>query len=141
MKFLLYLGIAIAAVVTFFSGSLPYTLVSDQESLQGVEFSGEEPIAAEIVECKIDDSKSLKPGATFETEFRARLRNNTNRFVAISTIGEVFDPRGSSMGMNSQLLVLNPNSAEETRFTMLKPFTTSGHYTCDMRYTVGRFEY
>ena len=37
MKLLLYLGIAIAAVVLFFSGSLPYTLIYDQESLQGVE--------------------------------------------------------------------------------------------------------
>ena len=33
-------------------------------------------IAAEVVECEIDDKDSLKPGATFRTNFKARLRNN-----------------------------------------------------------------
>ena len=138
MKFLLYLGMAIAAVALFFSGSLPYTLVNDPESLQGVKYSGEEPIAAEVVECEIDDTRSLGRGATFATTFNARLRNNTDRFVAMSTIGEVFDPSGNTIGMNSQMLILNPNSAEETRFKLNAPFTTNGHYTCELRYTVGR---
>jgi len=141
MKLLLFLGAAIAAVAVFFSGSLPYTLIYEQESLQGVEYSGKEPIVAEVVKCEIDDSKSLALGATFETTFKAKLRNNTDRFVAISAIGEVFDPRGRSMGMNSQLFVLNPNAAEETRFRSNTVFTTNGNYTCEMRYTVGRFKY
>ena len=80
-------------------------------------------------------------GATFKTDFNARLRNNTNRFVAISTIGEVFDPQGRSLGMNSQMLVLNPDAVEETRFHLNTVFTIGGNYTCDMRYAVGRFEY
>ena len=141
MKFLLFLGIAIAAVAVFFSGSLPYTLIYDEESLHDVKYGSEEPIAAEIVKCEVDDTKSLTPGAALNTTFKAKLRNNTDRFIAISAIGEVFDPRGRSMGMNSQLFVLNPNSSEETRFKSNTPFTTNGTYTCEMRYTVGRFEY
>ena len=140
MKFLLYLGIAIAAVALFFSGSLPYTLVNDPESLQGVKHSGEGPIAAEVVECEIDDTRTLGRGATFETTFNARLRNNTDRFVAMSTIGEVFDPGGNPIAMNSQMFVVSPESAEETRFKLNAPFTTNGHYTCELRYTVGRFK-
>lgn len=141
MKFMLYLGSAIAAVSLFFSGSLPYTLINDQESLHGVAYVGEEPIAAETVKCKIDDANSLMRGATFKTAFRVKLRNNTNRFVVISTIGEVFDPSGHSLDVNAQMFVLNPNSSEETRFQSNATFTTNGNYSCDMRYTVGRFKH
>lgn len=139
MKFLLYLGLAIAAVAIFFSGSLPYTLIYDQQSLQGVKYSGEEPLAAEVLGCKIDESRSMAPGATFETTFEARLRNNTDRYLAVSTIGEVNDPGGNPISMTSRMLVLSPDSAEEARFTLKAVFTTTGNYTCDMRYTVGRF--
>lgn len=140
MKFLLYLGIAIAAVVLFFSGSLPYTLIYDQQSLQDVKHSGEEPIAAEVVECDIDDSRSLGRGATFKTTFNARLRNNTDRFIAMSTNGQVFDSGGSPISSNSRMFVLNPNSFEEVAFTLNASFTTSGHHTCELRYTVGQFK-
>ncbi len=141
MKFLLFLGMVIAAVAVFFSGSLPYTLINDEESLQGVEYDGEEPIAAEVVKCKVDDTRSLSIGDALNTTFRAELRNNTNRYVTISAIGEVFDPMGRSMGMNSQLFVLSPNSTEETQFKSNTPFTVSVTYTCEMRYAIGRFKY
>ncbi|MBT8099684.1 MAG: hypothetical protein KJO82_08035 [Gammaproteobacteria bacterium] len=140
MKFLLYLGIAIASVVLFFSGSLPYTLIYDQKSLQGLKYSSEEPITADVIECEIDDKKSYVRGATFETSFEAKLRNHTNRFVVVSSIGEVFDPSGNSMGMKSQVFVLNPNSSDGTRYMTKSPFTTNGRYSCEMRYTIGRFE-
>ena len=139
MKFLLIVGAAIAAVALFFSGSLPYTLVSDQESLQGVKHSGDVPIAEEILECQVDDKRSYVRGATFVTTFKARLRNNTNRFVTISTIGEVSDPSGSPLKMHSQILMLSPDAVEETQFTLNATFTTNGYYGCDIRYTVGRF--
>ena len=140
MKLLLFIVISIAAAAVFFSGSLPYTLVYDQTSLQGIEFEGDEPLTAEVVECKIDDKRSYARGATFETTFTARLRNNTSRFVAVSAIGEVFDPSGSPLRMNSRLLVLSPEASEETRFRLNSTFTTNGHYGCEMRYTVGRFK-
>ncbi len=141
MKFLLFLGMVIAAVAVFFSGSLPYTLINDEESLQSVEYDGEEPIAAEVVKCEVDDTRSLSIGDALNTTFRAELQNNTNRYVTISAIGEVFDPSGRSMGMNSQLFVLSPNSTEETQFKSNTPFTVSGNYTCEMRYAIGRFKY
>jgi hypothetical protein len=141
MKFLLFLGMAVAAVAVFFSGSMPYTLISDEESLRGVEYDGKEPIAAKVVKCEVDDTRNLTMGDALNTTFRVELQNNTNRFVTISAIGEVFDPMGRSMGMNSQLFVLNPNSTEETQFRSNTPFTVSGTYTCEMRYAIGRFEY
>ncbi len=141
MKFLLFLVVLIAAVAVFFSGSLPYTLIYDVESLRDVKSGSEEPIAAEVVKCEVDDANSLTPGAALNATFTAKLRNNTDRFIAISAIGEVFDPRGHSMSMNSQLFVLNPNSSEETRFKSHTPFIINGTYTCQMRYTVGRFDY
>lgn len=141
MKFLLFLGMVIAAAAVFFSGSLPYTLIHDEESLQDVEYDGEEPIEAEVVTCEVDDTRSLRPGDALNTTFKAELRNNTDRFITISAIGEVFDPMGRSMGMNSQLFVLNPKSSEETQFKSNTPFTTNGTYTCEMRYAVGRFKY
>ena len=52
MKTLLYLGAAIAAVSLFFSGSVPYSLIYDRQSLQGVEYSGKEPLVAEVVRCE-----------------------------------------------------------------------------------------
>ncbi len=141
MKFLLFLGMVIAAVAVFFSGSLPYTLIYDEESLHDVKYDSDEPIAVEIVKCEVDDSKGLTPGVALDTTFKAKLRNNTDRFIAMSAIGEVFDPTGRSMGMNSQMFVLNPNSSEETQFKSNTPFTVDGTYTCEMRYTVGRFDY
>ncbi len=141
MKFLLFLGVAAAAVAVFFSGSMPYTLIYDEESLHDVKYGGDEPLAAEVVKCEVDDTRSLTVGDALNTTFKAKLLNNTDRFIAISAIGEVFDPMGRSMGMNSQLFVLNPNSSEETQFKSNTPFTTGGTYTCEMRYAVGRFEY
>ena len=139
MRLLLFVGVPIAAVAIFFSGSFPYTLIHDESSLQGIQYTGDEPIEAEVVECEVDDARRLDLGAALNTTFRAKLRNNTDRFVAISAIGEVFDPRGRSMGMNSQLILLNPNSSEETRFRSNTPYTGDGAYTCEMRYAVGRF--
>jgi hypothetical protein len=141
MKFLLFLGLVGAAVAVFFSGSLPYTLIYDEDSLRDVTSGSEEPIEAEVVRCDVDDTNSLKPGAALNATFKTELRNNTDRYVAISAIGEVFDPRGRSMSMNSQLFVLSPNSSEETRFMSRTPFTTAGTYTCEMRYAIGRFDY
>ena len=141
MKFLLFLAAVGAAIAVFFSGSMPYTLIYDEESLRDVQSGSEEPIAAEVVKCEVDDATSLRPGAALNATFTAQIRNNTDRFIAISAIGEVFDPRGRSMSMNSQMFVLNPNSSEETRFRSNTPFTTDGIYTCEMRYTIGRFEY
>ena len=130
-----------AAVMVFFSGSLPYTLIYDEESLRDVTSGSKKPIEVEVVKCEVDDARNLTLGAALNTTFTAKLQNNTNRYIAISAIGEVFDPRGRSMSMNSQLFVLSPNSSEETRFKSKTPFTADGIYTCEMRYAIGRFEY
>ncbi|MEL7187741.1 MAG: hypothetical protein AAFN50_15100 [Pseudomonadota bacterium] len=138
MKFFLYLGVVVVAVSLFFSGSLPYTLIYDQESLQGVEHTGDEPITEEVIECDIDGSRSLGPGATFKTTFNVRLRNNTNRYVAMSLTGEVFDSGGSPISNDARMVVLSPNSAEELAYTLNSTFTVSGRYTCELRYTIAR---
>lgn len=140
-RFIVFVVLPVAAVVAFFSGSFPYTLIHDEESLRGVEFSGDEPISVEVVECTVADPGGLSLGDVMDTTFRATLKNNTNRFVAISAIGEVFDPEGRSKGMHSQLVVLNPNAVEHTTFRSGTPYTSRGRYKCEMRYAIGRFKY
>lgn len=140
-KFLIFFGLPIAAVIIFFSGSLPHTLIYDEESLLALEFEGDEPVSAEVAECEIKDAGNLSVGAVMETTFRATLTNHTDRYVVISAIGEVFDPEGRSNGMHSQMLVLSPNAEEETTFLSGTPYTSRGRYTCEMRYAIGRFEY
>ena len=76
-----------------------------------------------------------------DTTFRATLKNNTDRFITISAIGEVFDPEGRSKGMHSQLFVLNPHAVEHTTFRSSTVYTSRGRYKCEMRYAIGRFKY
>lgn len=134
-------GLPVTAIIVFFSGSLPHTLIYDEESLAKLKFSGDEPVSAEVVVCEIKNADKLSRGATMDTTFRATLKNHTNRYVVISAIGEVFDPGGRSVGMNSQILVLNPDAEEQTTFRSNTPFTIPGTYTCEMRYAIGRFKY
>jgi len=139
--FLLYIVLPVAAVIFFISGSFPYTLIYDEESLSDVRFEGKEPVSAEVVKCEVDNTENLSPGATLNTTFRATLRNHTDRFVVISAIGEVFMPGGRSGGMHSQLFVLNPNAVEKTSFRSGSVYTVPGRYRCEMRYAIGRFKY
>lgn len=140
-KFIIFVVLPVAAVVVFFSGALPYTLVYDEESLNKLNFAGDEPVSAEVTECEIADPGALSPGDVMDTMFRVSLKNNTDRFIAISAIGEVFDPEGRSNGMHSQLFLLNPNSMEQTTFRSSTPYTSRGRYRCEMRYAIGRFKY
>ncbi len=139
--FLLYFGLPVAAVAIFFSGSFPHTLIYNEEDLNGLKFEGKEPVSAEVVKCEIQNADSLTLGAVMETTFRATLKNNTNRYVVISAIGEVFNPNGRSSGMHSQMYVLNPNAVEETTFRSSTPYLARGRYRCEMRYAIGRFKY
>lgn len=139
--FLLFIGLPAAAIVIFFSGSFPYTLIYDEESLKDLRFDGKEPVSAQVVNCEVQSADRLSMGSVMETTFRATLRNHTDRFIVISAIGEVFTPEGRSNGMHSQLFILNPNAAEGTTFRSNTPYTGDGRYQCEMRYTVGRFEY
>jgi len=139
--FLLYFGLPVAAVAIFFSGSLPHTLIYDEEDLKGLAYEGKEPVSAEVVNCEIQNVDSLTLGAVMETTFRATLKNNTNRYVVISAIGDVFSPNGRSSGMHSQMFVLNLNAVEETTFRSNTPYTARGRYRCEMRYAIGRFKY
>jgi len=140
-NFLVFFGIPVLAVVIFFSGSFPYTLIYDEESLRELEYAGDEPVTAEVVNCEVHDPSDLSLGAIMETTFRATLTNHTDRLVAISAIGEVFDPEGRSTAMHSQMFVLNPNAVEETTFKSGTPYTSRGRYKCEMRYAIGRFKY
>ncbi len=140
-RFVVFVVLPVAAVVVFFSGSFPYTLVRDQESLRDVGFTGDEPVSAEVVECNVGDPSALSLGDVMDTTFQVMLKNNTNRFIVISAIGEVFDPEGRSKSMHSQLFVLNPNSVERTTFRSSTPYTSRGRYKCEMRYAIGRFKY
>ena len=140
-KFLFFFVLPIAACVAFFSGSFPYTLIYDEESLKDVKHTGDEPVLAEVVRCEMQNTVDLMVGDALETTFRATFRNNTDRFVVISTIGEVSSPRIRSTGMHSQLMILNPNAVEETVFRLNTPYTSAGNYRCEMRYAIGRFDY
>jgi len=139
--FLIFFGLPVAAVAIFFSGSFPNTLIYDEESLMKLDFEGKEPVSAEVITCDVQNANNLSVGSVMETSFRATLKNNTNRFVVISAIGEVFDPDKRSSGMNSQMFVLSPNAEEETHFRSNTPYTISGRYRCEMRYAIGRFKY
>ncbi len=139
--FLLYFVLPVTAIGIFFSGSFPHTLIYDEEDLRGLKFEGKEPVSAEVVNCDIQNADSLRLGAAMETTFRATLKNNTNRYVVISAIGEVFNPNGRSSGMHSKMFVLNPNAVEETTFRTSTPYTARGRYRCEMRYAIGRFKY
>jgi len=140
-RFLILFGLPVAAIAVFFSGSFPHTLIYDEESLQDLKFAGDEPVTAEVVNCEIKDADKLSVGTVMDTTFRATLKNHTNRYIAISAIGEVFDPEGRSVGMHSQMFVLNPNAVEETTFRSGTPYTSRGRYKCEMRYAIGRFKY
>lgn len=139
--FLLYFVLPVTAIGIFFSGSFSHTLIYDEEDLRGLKFEGKEPVSAEVVNCDMQNADSLTLGAAMETTFRATLKNNTNRYVVISAIGEVFNPNGRSSGMHSQMFVLNPNAVEETTFRTSTPYTARGRYRCEMRYAIGRFKY
>ena len=139
--FLLYFGLPVAAIGIFFSGSFSHTLIYDEEDLKGLNYAGKEPVSAEVVKCEIQNADSFTLGAVMETTFRATLKNNTNRYVVISAIGEVFNPNGRSSGMHSQMFVLNPNAVEGTTFRTSTPYTARGRYRCEMRYAIGRFKY
>ena len=139
--FLLYFCLPIAAIVVFISGSAPYTLIYEEEDLLALRFEGKEPVSAEVVKCEVQNTDNLSIGVDLETIFRATLKNHTDRFVVISAIGEVITPRGRSLGMHSQMFVLNPNASEDTQFRTFTPYAGGGRYRCEMRYAIGRFKY
>ncbi len=127
--------------MTFFSGWFPYTLVYDKESLMDLSFVGDKPVSAEVVKCKVQNTSGLFLSAPMKTVYRVTLANHTDRFVVISAMGEVFDPKGRSAGIHSRLFVLKPNSVEETVFWSETPFAGPGKYRCKLRYAIGRFDY
>ncbi len=139
--FLLFIGIPAAAIMTFFSGSMPYTLIYEEADLMGLSFDAKQPVTAEVVKCESADTAQLRVGDILETTFRATLTNHTDRYVVISAIGEIFTPQGRSGGMHSQLMVLNPHSEESTSFKTSIPYMSAGRYKCEMRYAIGRFDY
>ena len=139
--FLLFIGLPAAAILTFFSGSMPYTLIYEEADLMGLSFDAKQPVTADVVRCDSADTANLRVGDVLETTFRATLTNHTDRFVVISAIGEIFAPGGRSGGMHSQLMVLNPNSEESTSFKTNVPYLSAGRYKCEMRYAIGRFDY
>ena len=102
---------------------------------------GDKPVSAEVVTCKVQNTSGLFLSAPMQTTNRVTLANHTDRFVVISAMGEVFDPKGRSAGIHSQLFVLNPNSVEETVFRSETPFAGPGKYRCKLRYAIGRFDY
>ena len=106
--FPLFVGLIFVTVMTFFSGLLPYTLVYDKESLMDLSIVGDKPVSAKVVTCKVQNTAGLFLSAPMKTTNRITLANHTDRFVVISAIGEVFDPKGRSTGIHSQLFVLNP---------------------------------
>ncbi len=61
-KFLLFFGLPVAAVIIFMSGSFPYTLIYDEESLKDLKFEGKEPVSAEVVKCEVQNADSLSLG-------------------------------------------------------------------------------
>ena len=139
-KFIFFFVLPGSLIFLFFSGGLPYTLVSDEETLNKAKFMGDEPITAEVVTCNIQDTKNLHMGSALETTFRVKLHNHTDRFVWISTIGEVFSPTGHSAGMHSKWFILNPNASEENEFRTSTVYTRDGRYKCEMRYNIGRYQ-
>ncbi len=138
--FHLFVGLPIVAVMTFFSGSLPYTLIYQEASLMDLSFEGEEPVSAKIVRCELPDTRGLFLSAPMKTTYRLIIANHTDRFVVISALGEVFDPKGRSAGIHSKLFVLSPDSVEENTFRSNTPFTGPGKYRCNLRYAIGRFD-
>lgn len=140
-SFLILIGLPVALIMTFFSGSLPYTLVYEEADLMQLSYAGKDPVSAEVVKCESQDTADLRTGDVLKTTFQATLTNHTDRFVVISAIGEVFNPSGRSGGMHSQLMVLNPNAEESASFYTNVPYMSAGHYRCEMRYAIGRFDY
>lgn len=140
-SFLLLIGLPAALIMTFFSGSLPYTLIYGEADLLDLSYDARDPVSAEVVKCESQDTADLMVGDVLETTFRATLTNHTDRFVVVSAIGEIFTPSGRSGGMHSQLMVLNPNSVESTSFKTNIPYMSAGTYRCEMRYAIGRFDY
>lgn len=138
--FLLFVGLPVVVFMTFLSGSLPYTLVFQEAALMDLSFDGAGPVTAKVVRCDVQDTAGLFLSAPMKTTFRVMLANSTDRFVVISTMGEVFDPKGRSTGIHTHLFVLNPDSVEETVFRSKTPFTGPGKYQCKLRYAIGRFD-
>ncbi len=139
--FLWLVGLIFAVVMTFFSGLLPYTLVYDKESLMDLSVVGDKPLSAKVVTCKVQDTAGLFLSAPMKTTNRITLANHTDRFVVISAIGEVFDPKGRSAGIHSKIFVLSPESVEENTFRSKTPYTGPGKYRCKLRYAIGSFDY
>ena len=142
MKKFIFLFVLPASVLfLFLSGAAPYTLVYDAASLQRLDYEGKNPITADVVTCKVQDTKGLHMGSEMTTDFRVKLINHTDRFVLISAIGEVFAPTGQSAGMHSKMFMLNPNADENTEFRSKTTFVRGGRYKCQVRYVIGRFKY
>jgi hypothetical protein len=49
------------------SGSFPHTLIYDDESLQKLQFAGDEPLSVEVVDCEIGGADQLSLGDTMDT--------------------------------------------------------------------------
>ena len=140
-KFIFLFVLPASLLALFLSGAAPYTLIHDAASLQKLEYEGKEPITADVVTCKVQDTKDLHMGSELATDFRVKLINHTDRFVLISAIGEVFAPTGQSTGMDSKMFFLNPNAADTTEFRSRTTFVRGGKYRCQIRYVIGRFKY
>lgn len=140
-KFIFLVILPISLLFIFISGALPYTLIYSEASLRNAKFPGDEPITAKGMTCKIQDTKESRLGVQLETTFYGKLRNNTDRFIAISAIGEVFSAAGHSAGAHSKFFILNPNAEKEIRFRSLTLYSRTGRYKCRFRYAIGSLQY
>ena len=138
--FLLFVVFPFVGIMTFFSGALPYTLIRDEASLVDLGSGDQKPLSAMVVRCELPDTAGLRLGSPMKTTFRMKFANRTNRFVAISALGEVFDPKGRSGSIHSKLFVLSPNAVEEKIFRSRSRFSVHGKYRCTLRYAIGGFD-
>ena len=126
---LLFVGVPIGAFLFFLSGSAPYTLIYDEETLSNASFTGDEPVTVDDFVCEVQDADSVMIGDVLSTTFSVTFKNNTDRFVVVSALGEVYAPKGSA-GIHSQMMILSPESTERTSFRSNTPHTGPGRYTC-----------
>lgn len=140
-KFVFLVILPLSLLFVFISGYLPYTLIYNDSSLKNAGITAAEAVTAQARTCKVQDTKGSRLGIELETTFFGKLRNNTDRFVAISAIGEVFSAAGYSAGAKSKLLILFPNAEREIRFRSLTLYSRTGGYNCKLRYAVGSFQY
>lgn len=138
MKKLFFLVILpISLLFVFISGYFPYTLIFNGSSLKNAKFTAAEAVTAQAMRCQVQDTKGSQRGIRLETTFSGNLRNNTDRFIAISAIGEVFSATGQLADAESEFFVLFPKAARQIQFTSTTVYSRTSGYKCKLRYAIG----